>query len=174
MINEAKRYLAKEWCMKMRAKYLSNFICCGKRESFSKVNLDSPGSDDVETGDNGRMKVNLDGNYNGDFVHSSVVNESDESTYLSSPGIVECKDCSEGVSGIEVNTTAIIRKKQFTMFSVMNMTVEELTTITKDNLIELLCLLRECHKANIEKINRVNEIAKQLEAVSVKSTYDAI
>ena len=42
----------------------------------------------------------------------------------------------------------------------MNMAVEELTTISKDNLIELLCLLREYHKVNIEKINRVNEIAK--------------
>jgi hypothetical protein len=50
------------------------------------------------------------------------------------------------------------------------MTVEELTTISKDNLIELLCLLLEDRKSNIEKMNRINEIAKQLEAVSVKST----
>ena len=196
VINEAKKMLAKRWWILIEEKFWNDIAqCCTKRKSFSKIDeVESPSSDIVESGDaitnnsgvtddNVIMKVISADNYNGDVVHSSAIEIFDENkSYMTSPGMVETAD-SQGVTSLlgfenvfnffsisSVDSTAVIPNKQTVMSSLMNMTVEELTTISKDNLIELLCLLLEDRKSNIEKMNRINEIAKQLEAVSVKST----
>ena len=72
----------------MVKKILGRFIC---ENIFQNLICILP-VQKIETSDNGRMKVNIGGNYNGDFVHKSIVDASNESTYLSS---VTAKFCEE-------------------------------------------------------------------------------